>query len=101
MAIHRHVARLLVKIFKILNRYRLVVVQLSTDSAAVPDGTRGVTCCKYDTPMKPVQCRYKDIELTMLDITRRSGQKIAAIINPKYIQAVLRLHGSLTTRFSK
>ena len=81
MAIHRHVARLLVKIFKILNRYRLVVVQLSTDSAAVPDGTSGVTCYKYDTPMKMALSRYEDIEPTTLDIARRSGQKIAAIIN--------------------
>ena len=35
--------------------------------------------------MKMERSHYKDIEPTTLDIARRSGQKIAAIINPKYI----------------
>ena len=65
-----------------------MAVRLSTNKdlvalPAVPDGASGTTCYKYDTPMKME--RYKDMEPTTLDIARRSCQKIAAIINPKYI----------------
>ena len=64
-----------------------VAVRLSTDKdlVALPfqiDGASGATLYRYDTLMKTLRSHNVDVKPITLDIARRSGQKIAAIISP-------------------
>ena len=67
----------------------VVAVRLSTDKdlVALPFymAPAARSSINTNTGKKMALSRYKDIEPTTLDIARRSGPRIAAIINPKYI----------------